>query len=417
MAMPWTPQTRQEKVAGLLANPQSDAPRNGDSPRLLYHPGWLMAYGLSQDNGGYYLREAGSELGPRKTAVLTAVEQAARGIAETSRRSPNAAWYAHALARWAQLTNEPSRFATAVWHTAQRIFLGAGEAGVLETGVSLHHTYGLPYLPGSALKGCARAYAQWRGLDPAYVAALFGRAPDDPHGDSADAENGESGCVIFHDAWWVPASTNATPAPTRGPLELEVVTPHHTEYYSGSKDEPQETDSPVPTHHLAMAGAFYFVIEGDAAWAQAALRLLAAGLATLGIGAKRASGYGCFITAADDPANTAAQQVLEQLQSRRAKALQRQAQQNASPLERVAGALRDLDDAKLTEKLSKDRAKLLAELQVDDSTLREGAQAVVTSRAALLQRWQAATKKSDKAAYKAYRFVFGGASDDGADDS
>lgn len=428
MTMPWTPQTRQEMVARLLGDPQSDAPRNGDSPPPLYHPGWLMAYGLCDKSGRHYVNEAGAELGQRKATVLNAVAQAARHIELASRRSQDTPWYTHALARWAQLTNDTSRFATAVWHTAQRVFLGAGEAGVLETGISLHHTYGLPYLPGSALKGCARAYAQWRGLDPAYVAALFGRAPDDPHGDSAEPENGESGCVIFHDAWWVPAELSlsastgsagalATRAPTRGPLELEVVTPHHTEYYSGSAEEPCDTDAPIPTHHLAMAGAFYFVIEGDTAWAQAALRLLAAGLATLGIGAKRASGYGCFITAADNPANTAAQQMLEQLRRRRAQAIQRQAQQNASPLERVAGALQDLDDAKLTEKLGKDRAKLLAELQVDETTLREGAQAVVTSRAALLQRWQTATKKSDKAAYKAYRFVFGGTSDDGADDS
>ncbi len=424
--MPWTPQTRQHSVARLLGSLQPDSSHTeGDNPPLR-HPGWLLAYGLCDQSGRHYVNEAGAELGQRKATVLNAVAQAARHIELASRRSQDAPWYTHALARWAQLTSDKSRFATAVWHTAQRVFLGAGEAGVLETGVSLHHTYGLPYLPGSALKGCARAYAEMRGLDAAYVAALFGRAPEDPHGASPDAETGESGCVIFHDAWWIPSaavqraaasSAQSASPPARGPLELEVVTPHHIEYYVGTQKEPLDTDAPVPTHHLAMAGAFYFVIEGDPAWAQAALRLLAAGLSTLGIGAKRASGYGCFITAENDPANGPALQVLEQLQRRRAQAAQRQAQQNASPLERVAGALLDLDDAKLTEKLGKDRAKLLADLQVDEGTLREGARRVVESRPALLQRWQAANKKSDKAAYKAFRFVFGGASDDGADDS
>src|SRR5690349_9354004 len=36
-----------------------------------------------------------------------------------------------------------------------RMVLGTGAESVLETAVTLHHTYGAPYIPGSALKGLA----------------------------------------------------------------------------------------------------------------------------------------------------------------------------------------------------------------------------------------------------------------------
>jgi CRISPR-associated protein Cmr6 len=40
-----------------------------------------------------------------------------------------------------------------------RLIVGLGGKGVLETGITLHHVTGLPIIPGSALKGLARAYA------------------------------------------------------------------------------------------------------------------------------------------------------------------------------------------------------------------------------------------------------------------
>src|SRR5258706_3964206 len=40
-----------------------------------------------------------------------------------------------------------------------RIVLGLGDESAIETAVTVHHTYGVPYIPGSALKGLAAAYA------------------------------------------------------------------------------------------------------------------------------------------------------------------------------------------------------------------------------------------------------------------
>jgi CRISPR-associated protein Cmr6 len=40
--------------------------------------------------------------------------------------------------------------------TLTRMVIGLGGKGTLEMGITLHHTYGFPYIPGSALKGVAR---------------------------------------------------------------------------------------------------------------------------------------------------------------------------------------------------------------------------------------------------------------------
>ncbi len=40
-----------------------------------------------------------------------------------------------------------------------RLIVGLGIDGVLD-GIALHHTYGVPYLPGSALKGLTASYMQ-----------------------------------------------------------------------------------------------------------------------------------------------------------------------------------------------------------------------------------------------------------------
>src|SRR5712692_11262510 len=39
-----------------------------------------------------------------------------------------------------------------------RMVIGLGGETVLETDITLHHLYGIPFIPGSALKGLTRAY-------------------------------------------------------------------------------------------------------------------------------------------------------------------------------------------------------------------------------------------------------------------
>ncbi len=46
--------------------------------------------------------------------------------------------------------------------TSSRLIVGLGAAHALETSITLHHTYGIPYIPGSSFKGAVRAVAFWR---------------------------------------------------------------------------------------------------------------------------------------------------------------------------------------------------------------------------------------------------------------
>src|SRR6266404_6023865 len=96
-----------------------------------------------------------------------------------------------------------------------RVVLGLGMESALETGLTLHHTYGVPILRGSAIKGVT-----WHYCQETYGAAynpIFG-APDD------------AGHITFEDAWITPASLKDLSNAKSG-LLLDVMTPHHQEYY------------------------------------------------------------------------------------------------------------------------------------------------------------------------------------------
>lgn len=43
-----------------------------------------------------------------------------------------------------------------------RLVIGLGSSHVLETALTLHHIFGIPYIPGSALKGVCRSLAFWK---------------------------------------------------------------------------------------------------------------------------------------------------------------------------------------------------------------------------------------------------------------
>jgi CRISPR-associated protein Cmr6 len=181
---------------------------------------------------------------------------------------------------------EPTAGRVAQARTAQaagRVVIGIGDKGALEVGLTLEHTWGVPVLPGSALKGLAASAARkfggeaWQSDQPSYL-ALFG-------------DTDERGFVTFHDAWRAPKSDLAVVA-------LDVMTVHHTKYYGGDQHggdvvAPADTDSPIPVSFMTVQGDFLVVVEAhEASWCDAALRFLELGLRDLGIGAKTNAGYG-----------------------------------------------------------------------------------------------------------------------------
>lgn len=191
--------------------------------------------------------------------------------------------YIQAFQRWRQL-HQDNEFSQ-LWFGQldnSRLMLGLGEASSIEAAITLHHTYGAPFIPGSAIKGMMRAYARDQNVTDEVRAFMFGKDA------SVEGDGGEAGYLIFHDAWWVPQSS-ATP------LTPEIVTVHHAEYYKGEGAEATDFDSPNPNNQIAARGSFLFIIEGKGSLVAWAMALLTQALQTQGIGAKSCAGYGYFV--------------------------------------------------------------------------------------------------------------------------
>jgi CRISPR-associated protein Cmr6 len=184
--------------------------------------------------------------------------------------------------RWQQALEQ----AGAVIRKAQaqgRMAIGLGGESVLETSVTLHRTYGVPYIPGSALKGLAARYARnrldeqkWEKGSDAYK-ILFG-------------DSTEAGYVTFFDALYVPGS-----AERDHPLALDVITVHHPEYYGGKDAAPADWDNPNPVPFLSATGSYLVALYGPGSWVKAAFEILQLALVEEGIGAKTSSGYGRMV--------------------------------------------------------------------------------------------------------------------------
>lgn len=178
-------------------------------------------------------------------------------------------------------------FATA--RVEGRLAIGLGQKGTIEAGLALERTWGVPFLPGSALKGLAAAAAEKLVEDDGWRKPRAGD-PATPGGESYRELFGttdDRGGVVFHDAWWVPEGTEP-----KIPIHLDVMTVHHPEYYQKGTAPPRDTDSPVPVPFATVAGSYRVAVEGPGEWRDAALDLLEMGLAGLGLGAKTNAGYG-----------------------------------------------------------------------------------------------------------------------------
>lgn len=176
------------------------------------------------------------------------------------------------------------------WHFAT----GLGLPHPVENGMLWHPTLGVPYLPGAAVKGLVRAFAeQW--LDPPAGAdqrrRWFGGAQHDELAEKA-------GDYIFFDA-----------QPVKPPrLACDIMTPHMGQWYQqGGGADPLAADTcpgdwhePVPIPFLVVKEAsFQFAIAPRPGTSSSGgdeldrlFDLLEQALAWAGAGAKTAVGYG-----------------------------------------------------------------------------------------------------------------------------
>ncbi len=152
----------------------------------------------------------------------------------------------HAYKRWSDATiaMQAQHFtATTQW----RMVVGLGGETVLETDLTLHHLYGLPFIPGSALKGLTRAYATEEVIKPKSK-KIDG---DDPVIQSIFGTQKAAGSVIFFDAM---------PVDGKFEIDLDIMNAHYPKYY-GEKQLPTNSQDPNPVTFLTITNTkFMFAL-------------------------------------------------------------------------------------------------------------------------------------------------------------
>src|SRR6266699_3404321 len=124
-----------------------------------------------------------------------------------------------------------------------RMVIGLGGESVLETDITLHHLYGIPFIPGSALKGLTRAYVTGEvdehkskriEDDDEIVNRIFG------------TQKG-AGTVLFFDTM-----------PLNGEVQfvVDIMNPHYPDYYGGTKP-PTNDQSPIPVTFLTVTDTIF----------------------------------------------------------------------------------------------------------------------------------------------------------------
>lgn len=218
-----------------------------------------------------------------------------------------------------------------------RFIVGLGAENVHEASMTLHHIYGIPYIPGSALKGISRDAAiadlcsDAEDEEPAVMDALvsmpelsesdevkhkdriaeFGKVKyhngevNSPKANTINkiakgwgkfkeaqkvfGGNKQAGEVVFFDAF-----------PEECPkITLDIMNPHYPKYYS-ENEAPSDWQSPVPINFLTIENTtFNFTLalnkkEKEIELLNAAGNWLKKAIQEHGVGAKTSVGYGYF---------------------------------------------------------------------------------------------------------------------------
>ncbi|MDY6861725.1 MAG: type III-B CRISPR module RAMP protein Cmr6, partial [Thermodesulfobacteriota bacterium] len=227
-----------------------------------------------------------------------------------------------------------------------RMVVGLGAENVHENSMTLHHIYGIPYIPGSALKGITRDAAisdlcsEVQNEKPDVMDALISMPDSDEkdeekrrkeikkngkvkrqNKDPVEPENTtiakiikgwpdfekarkvfggqkQAGKIIFFDAF--PEKDVS--------IKLDIMNPHYPKYYSGD-EAPTDWQNPAPIKFLTVENtSFNFAlalnkketdknrnkIDSNPALLNAAEKWLKKALEDDGVGAKTSVGYGYF---------------------------------------------------------------------------------------------------------------------------
>jgi CRISPR-associated protein Cmr6 len=177
---------------------------------------------------------------------------------------------------------------------------GLGINHPVENGFLWHHTLGVPYIPGSSIKGLLRSWVEeWEDREDKkdMLFKWFGSVEKG----AVTATKSQAGGFVFLDA-----------LPVKCPdLAADILTPHMGGWYNEGSSKPNTAETlpadwhdPVPSPFLVVKDAvFSFGViptNKEAAKDMAELRqMLLEALEWLGIGAKTAVGYGALVETAE----------------------------------------------------------------------------------------------------------------------
>jgi len=178
--------------------------------------------------------------------------------------------------------------------TQTRLIVGLGSGSVLETSIKLHHIYGVPYIPASAIKGVLRAYRIWKLAEWNEEKYKEIEKKIDENKPETDEEKKlmetfgnqqQKGKLIILDAY---------PTNFEG-FDIDIMNPHFPDYYD--KDEPPaDWQNPNPITFLTIpAGTkFKFFFKNVDVYDGNLKEDLQKAFKNIGIGGKTALGYGLF---------------------------------------------------------------------------------------------------------------------------
>lgn len=184
-----------------------------------------------------------------------------------------------------------------------RIIVGLGHESVYETNISLHHIYGIPYIPASSIKGLVRSTIIIEEFDSDEEAAFKDDGFVQIFGDTD-----HKGSFVYFDAF----PLNIKPEN----VVVDIMNPHFGKYYNSKVEFPADYLNPVPIPFFALQDVnFLFrvgihpsknnIIEGNRDIEvkgkfenelpyDVIKKWLSKSLKEQGIGAKSSVGYGFF---------------------------------------------------------------------------------------------------------------------------
>mgnify|MGYP000661816365 CR=1 FL=1 len=267
-------------------------------------------------------RASGRDVLPDNAERMRSAAQIARRMANI--REPNTSLVNLANANAAQMLHQlesayPGHIVIFEATLGGRLMVNIAGGVIENAGICLDRCFGLPFIPGSAVKGIARLQALWeikeaapaeRGklLNLAMAIFGYGKVNIRDNGDwtwAAGREMVDEGTAALEAAEFKGCACFLPAYPTTPPtIVADMVNPHYPKYYRGKRTRATDDESPIPNYFPAVEAGCSFgfaVLLNRVPAGFTASQLLDAvrgwierAITQKGLGAKIAAGYGWF---------------------------------------------------------------------------------------------------------------------------